>query len=160
MIDFYTAATANGHRAALALEESGLPYRAHKLDLKAGDQRKPEYLKVNPAGAIPAIVDDEGPGGKPLALAWTRAKSVLAFEVKGGAEAARTFIDALELHSLVANIGDVRSLVIHPATTPHQQLSPAEQLRSGVTPDLVRVSVGIEHIDDIIADLEQALTKV
>ena len=69
MIDFYTAGTANGHRAAIALEESGLAYRAHKLNLQAGDQRKPEYLKINPAGAIPAIVDDEGPGGKPLALA-------------------------------------------------------------------------------------------
>ena len=56
MIDFYTAGTANGHRAAIALEESGLAYRAHKLNLQTGDQRKPEYLKINPAGAIPAIV--------------------------------------------------------------------------------------------------------
>lgn len=83
MIDFYTAATANGHRAALALEESGLPYRAHKLDLKAGDQRKPEYLKINPAGAIPAIVDDEGPGGKPLALAQSGAIVLYVAEKSG-----------------------------------------------------------------------------
>ena len=83
MIDFYTAATANGHRAAIALEESGLPYRAHKLDLKAGDQRKPEYLKINPAGAIPAIVDDEGPGGKPLALAQSGAIVLYVAEKSG-----------------------------------------------------------------------------
>jgi GST-like protein len=83
MIDFYTAATANGHRAAIALEESGLPYRVHKLDLKAGDQRKPEYLKINPAGAIPAIVDDAGPDGKPLALAQSGAIVLYVAEKSG-----------------------------------------------------------------------------
>jgi len=83
MIDFYTAATANGHRAAIALEESGLPYRAHKLNLQAGDSRKPEYLKINPAGAIPAIVDDEGPGGKPLALAQSGAIVLYVAEKSG-----------------------------------------------------------------------------
>lgn len=81
------------------------------------------------------------------------AGSVLAFEIEGGVEAGRAFVDALELHSLVANIGDVRSLVIHPATTTHSQLTPEEQLTAGVTPGLVRLSVGIEHIDDILADL-------
>jgi O-acetylhomoserine (thiol)-lyase len=80
--------------------------------------------------------------------------AVLAFEIKGGAEAGRRFVDALQLHSHVANIGDVRSLVIHPASTTHSQLSEAEQLATGVTPGLVRLSVGIEHIDDILADLE------
>jgi GST-like protein len=83
MIDFYTAGTANGHRAAIALEESGLPYRAHKLNLQAGDQRKPEYLKINPAGAIPAIVDDAGPGGKPLALAQSGAIVLYVAEKSG-----------------------------------------------------------------------------
>jgi GSH-dependent disulfide-bond oxidoreductase len=83
MIDFYTAGTANGHRAAIALEESGLAYRAHKLNLQAGDQRKPEYLKINPAGAIPAIVDDEGPGGKPLALAQSGAIVLYVAEKSG-----------------------------------------------------------------------------
>ena len=83
MIDFYTSGTANGHRAAIALEESGLPYRAHKLNLQAGDQRKPEYLKINPAGAIPAIVDDEGPGGKPLALAQSGAIVLYVAEKSG-----------------------------------------------------------------------------
>ena len=80
--------------------------------------------------------------------------AVLAFEIKGGVEAGKRFVDALQLHSHVANIGDVRSLVIHPASTTHSQLSPQEQLTSGVTPGLVRLSVGIEHIDDILADLE------
>jgi O-acetylhomoserine (thiol)-lyase len=80
--------------------------------------------------------------------------AVLAFEIKGGIDAGRRFVDALELHSHVANIGDVRSLVIHPASTTHSQLTEEEQLAAGVTPGLVRLSVGIEHIDDILADLE------
>jgi O-acetylhomoserine (thiol)-lyase len=85
------------------------------------------------------------------------AGAVLAFEINGGLEAGKRFVDALELHSHVANIGDVRSLVIHPASTTHSQLSPAEQAVAGVTPGLVRLSVGIEHIDDILADLEAGL---
>jgi O-acetylhomoserine (thiol)-lyase len=80
--------------------------------------------------------------------------AVLAFEIKGGVEAGATFVDALELHSHVANIGDVRSLVIHPASTTHSQLSPEEQLAAGVTPGLVRLAVGIENIEDILADLD------
>ena len=82
------------------------------------------------------------------------AGAVLAFEIQGGAEAGKRFVDALELHSLVANIGDVRSLVIHPASTTHSQLSPQEQAATGVTPGLVRLSVGLENITDILADLE------
>ena len=79
---------------------------------------------------------------------------MLAFEIKGGIEAGQRFVDGLELHSHVANIGDVRSLVIHPASTTHSQLTEEEQLATGVTPGLVRLSVGIERIDDILADLE------
>ena len=79
---------------------------------------------------------------------------MLAFEIKGGLDAGRRFVDALQLHSHVANIGDVRSLVIHPASTTHSQLSADEQRATGVTPGLVRLSVGIEHIDDILADLD------
>ena len=82
------------------------------------------------------------------------AGAVLAFEIDGGRQAGQRFVDALELHSHVANIGDVRSLVIHPASTTHSQLSDAEQLASGVTPGLVRLAVGLEHIDDILADLD------
>jgi len=80
--------------------------------------------------------------------------AVLAFEIVGGIEAGKRFVEALELHSHVANIGDVRSLVIHPASTTHSQLSQAEQRASGVTPGLVRLAVGLENIADILADLE------
>ncbi len=79
--------------------------------------------------------------------------AVLSFEIRGGLEAGRRFVDGCELHSLVANIGDVRSLVIHPASTTHSQGSDEDRLQAGVTPGLVRLAVGIEHIDDIIADL-------
>jgi O-acetylhomoserine (thiol)-lyase len=82
---------------------------------------------------------------------------LVGFELRQGREAGARFIDALKLFYHVANIGDVRSLAIHPATTTHSQLSPADQLASGVTPGYVRLSVGIEHIDDILADLDQAL---
>jgi O-acetylhomoserine (thiol)-lyase len=82
---------------------------------------------------------------------------LVGLELRGGLEAGRAFIDALELFYHVANIGDARSLAIHPATTTHSQLSLAEQLATGVTDGYVRLSVGIEHIDDIIADLAQAL---
>ena len=84
--------------------------------------------------------------------------SVLSFEIKGGIEAGKTFIEALNLHSHVANMGDVRSLAIHPASTTHSQLSAEEQLTAGVTPGLVRLSVGIENIKDIQADLEKAFS--
>ena len=81
--------------------------------------------------------------------------AVLSFELKGGVDAGKAFVDSLQLFSHVANIGDVRSLVIHPASTTHSQLTPEQQLTAGVTPGLVRLSVGLEHIDDIKADLER-----
>ena len=83
---------------------------------------------------------------------------LVGFELAGGAEAGQRFIDALELFYHVANIGDARSLAIHPATTTHSQLSPSEQLASGVTPGYVRLSIGLEHIDDILADLDRGLS--
>ena len=79
---------------------------------------------------------------------------MVSFELKGGIESGKRFVESLELFSHVANIGDVRSLVIHPATTTHSQLSPQEQLDAGVTPGLVRLSLGLENIADIKADLE------
>jgi O-acetylhomoserine (thiol)-lyase len=82
---------------------------------------------------------------------------VVTFGLKGGVEAGRKLIDSVKLFSLLANVGDAKSLIIHPASTTHQQLSAEDQQASGVTPELVRVSVGIEHIDDIIADLDQAI---
>ena len=83
--------------------------------------------------------------------------AVLSFELKGGVDAGRAFVNELELFSHLANIGDVRSLVIHPASTTHSQLTPEQQLTAGVTPGLVRLSVGLENVDDLKADLSQAL---
>jgi O-acetylhomoserine (thiol)-lyase len=85
--------------------------------------------------------------------------SVLTFGIRGGREAGRRFIDGVRLASHLANLGDAKTLVIHPSTTTHQQLSDEEQRASGVTPDLVRVSVGIEHIEDIKADFQQAFER-
>jgi O-acetylhomoserine (thiol)-lyase len=82
---------------------------------------------------------------------------VVTFGLKGGVTAGRKLIDSVKLFSLLANVGDAKSLIIHPASTTHQQLSTEDQIASGVTPELVRLSVGIEHIDDIIADLDQAI---
>ncbi|WP_369806984.1 bifunctional o-acetylhomoserine/o-acetylserine sulfhydrylase [Mycobacterium sp. 1245499.0] len=122
----------------------------------ANAQRVAEYLaghdgvlSVNYAG-LPSSPWHER--AKKLAPKGTGA--VLAFELAGGVEAGKAFVNALKLHSHVANIGDVRSLVIHPASTTHAQLSPQEQLSTGVSPGLVRLAVGIEGIDDILADLE------
>uniref|UniRef100_UPI0026390C3B PLP-dependent transferase n=1 Tax=Sphingosinicella sp. TaxID=1917971 RepID=UPI0026390C3B len=82
---------------------------------------------------------------------------LLGFELEGGRDAGRAFIDNLKLLYHVANIGDARSLAIHPASTTHSQLSEADQIATGVSPGYVRLSIGLEHIDDIIADIEQAL---
>jgi O-acetylhomoserine (thiol)-lyase len=86
------------------------------------------------------------------------AGAVLGFGIKGGREAGRAFIDNLKLFSHLANVGDARSLAIHPATTTHQQLSAEEQTASGVTDDYVRLAIGLENINDILWDLDQALT--
>ena len=84
---------------------------------------------------------------------------LMGFEINGGRESGKKFIDSLEMFYHVANIGDSRTLAIHPATTTHSQLSETELLSAGVTPGFVRLSIGLEHIDDIIADLDQALAK-
>lgn len=83
----------------------------------------------------------------------------MTFGIKGGVEAGRRFIDSLELFSHLANVGDSKSLVIHPASTTHQQLTEEQQQTSGVTPDLVRLSIGTESLADLVADLDQALQK-
>ncbi|MFT6180277.1 MAG: O-acetylhomoserine (thiol)-lyase [Paracoccaceae bacterium] len=85
--------------------------------------------------------------------------SVVVFGIKGGAEAGSKFINSLQMFSHVANLGDAKSLAIHPATTTHSQLNAEQQLAGGIRPELVRLSVGIEHIDDILADLDQALAQ-
>ena len=86
--------------------------------------------------------------------------SIFTFEIKGGQEEAHKFIDSLEIFSLLANVADVKSLVIHPATTTHSQLSPEELLDQGIKPNTIRLSIGTEHIDDIIADLEKGFAAV
>ncbi len=108
-----------------------------------------EVESVNYAGLTSSPWYERGQKYAPLGTG-----AVLSFEIKGGVEAGRAFVEALELHSHVANIGDVRSLVIHPASTTHSQLTPEEQAAAGVTPGLVRLAVGIENIDDILADLD------
>ncbi|ANE79445.1 bifunctional o-acetylhomoserine/o-acetylserine sulfhydrylase [Mycobacterium adipatum] len=143
----------NAFLIAQGLETLSLRVERHV----ANAQRVAEYLyghedvvSVNYAG-LPTSPWYEL--GRTIAPKGTGA--VLAFELAGGIEAGKAFVNALTLHSHVANIGDVRSLVIHPASTTHAQLSAEEQLSTGVTPGLVRLAVGIEGIDDILADLDQ-----
>jgi O-acetylhomoserine (thiol)-lyase len=88
------------------------------------------------------------------------AGAIIGFGIKGGASSGKKFIDSLELISHLANIGDAKTLAIHPASTTHQQLSQEEQQAAGVTPDYIRLSVGLEHVDDIIGDIEQALGRL
>ena len=109
-----------------------------------------QVASVNYAGLPSSPWADNAKRYAPLGVG-----AVLSFEIKGGVDAGRALVDNVELFSHVANIGDVRSLIIHPASTTHSQLTPEQQLTTGVTPGLVRLSVGIEHIDDIIADLER-----
>ncbi len=87
------------------------------------------------------------------------AGAIVGFGIKGGAVAGKKFINSLQLLSHLANVGDAKSLAIHPASTTHQQLSPEEQLATGVKPDFIRLSIGIEHVDDIIADIDQAIGR-
>ena len=122
-------------------------------------QKLAEYLEAHP------LVEKVNYAGLPSNKYYELAKKylkngaggMLSIEIKGGKEAAAKFINALKLLSHVANVGDSKTLAIHPASTTHEQLSEEEQKRSGVTPGMVRISTGIEHIDDIIADITQAL---
>ncbi|MCX6454120.1 MAG: bifunctional o-acetylhomoserine/o-acetylserine sulfhydrylase [Actinobacteria bacterium] len=141
----------NAWLLAQGLETLSLRIERHVSNAKALAtwlEKQPQVEKVNYA-SLPS-----SPWNK-LATKYapTGSGSVLSFEIKGGIEAGKKFVEALKLHSHVANIGDVRSLVIHPASTTHSQLSPAEQLTAGVTPGLIRLSVGIENIEDIKADI-------
>ena len=118
-------------------------------------EKRPEVESVNyaslPSSKYHALATKYAPKGS---------GSVLSFEIKGGIEAGKKFVEALKLNSHVANIGDVRSLVIHPASTTHSQLTPDEQFTAGVTPGLVRLSVGIENIEDIKADIEGGFAAI
>lgn len=147
----------NAFEINLGLETLSLRMERHV----ANAQRVAEFLEAHDA------VRSVTYSGLPSSPYYQRAQkylpkgagSIISFEIHGGAEDGQALVDALQLHSLVANVGDVRSLVIHPASTTHAQLSEAEQLAAGVSPSLVRLSVGLEHIDDILADLDQALAK-
>ncbi len=137
----------------------GLETLSFRMDRHwANAQKVGEFLAKHPQ------VEEVFYAGLPTSKWHERAKkygkgkgygSVLAFNIKGGVEAGQKFVAGLKLHSHVANIGDVRSLVIHPASTTHSQLTPEEQKSTGVFPGLVRLSVGLETIDDILADLEE-----
>ena len=118
-----------------------------------------KWLKTHPKVAWVRYPGLDGDPAKPHADKYLggRGGGIVTFGVRGGHEAGKTIINNVKLWSLLANIGDTRSLIIHPASTTHSQLTEAEQATTGVTPDLVRLSVGIEHLDDIRADLDQAL---
>jgi O-acetylhomoserine (thiol)-lyase len=137
------------------LETLPLRIREHSRNTQA----VVEYLKRQPG--ITRIIHPSLWTGEQKRRAETYLKGglggLVGFELAGGREAGRRFIDALQLFYHVANIGDARSLAIHPATTTHSQLSPDEQLATGVSEGYVRLAVGLEHIDDILADLDQAL---
>lgn len=145
----------NAFLIAQGLETLSLRIERHV----ANAQRVAEFLESRPEVTSVAYA------GLPSSPWYERARkyapkgpgAVLAFELAGGYEAGVAFVNALELHSLVANIGDVRSLVIHPASTTHSQLDEAALAGAGVSPGLVRLAVGIEHIDDILADIVRGL---
>jgi O-acetylhomoserine (thiol)-lyase len=118
-----------------------------------------QFLKTHPKAAwvnYPGLADSPEAARAKKYLP-NGAGAILGFGIKGGAAAGAKFINGLKLVSHLANVGDAKSLAIHPATTTHQQLSPEEQKATGVTPDFVRLSIGLEHIDDIKADIDQAL---
>lgn len=143
----------NAFLLALGLETLSLRMERH-LDNTA---KVYEFLAAHPqVESVKYASRDQGPNGRrAMKYAPRGSGAVFAFEITGGLEAGRAFVDGCELHSHVANIGDVRSLVIHPASTTHSQGSDEDRLAAGVTPGLVRLAVGIEHIDDIIADLQR-----
>lgn len=145
----------NAFLIAQGLETLSLRVGRHLANTKAVAEwleSQPDVVDVRwaslPSSPYKALADKYTPKG---------AGAVLTFELPGGLNAGKSFIDRLELFSHVANIGDVRSLAIHPASTTHSQLSADEQRATGVTPGLVRLAIGLEHIDDILADLDAAL---
>ena len=142
----------NAFLIAQGIETLSLRVQRHTENALAVAQwleKRPEVVSVNYAGLPSSPWYANGQKYAPKGTG-----GVLSFEIVGGVEAGKKFVEGLVLHSHVANIGDVRSLVIHPASTTHSQLTPQEQLGSGVTPGLVRLAVGLEGISDILADLE------
>ena len=156
-----TGAALSPHNAFLflmGLETLGLRMERHcdnALALASWLQKHPKISWVNYA-ALPTSKYN----ATAQKISKGKASGIVSFGIKGGAAAGAQFIDALQMIFRLVNIGDAKSLACHPASTTHRQLSPEELARAGVSEDLVRISVGIEHIDDIIADVEQALAKV
>ena len=156
-----TGATISPFNAFLLLQ--GVETLSLRLDRHAENTKKvvefladhPQVEKVNHPSLLDhpdhALYEKYFPNG---------GASIFTFEIKGGQEEAHKFIDSLEIFSLLANVADVKSLVIHPATTTHSQLSPEELLDQGIKPNTIRLSIGTEHIDDIIADLEKGFAAV
>jgi len=146
----------NAFQTLQGLETLPLRIREHSRNAQA----VAEHLARHPA--VARVIHPSQQTGEARRRADTYLKGgfggLLGFELKGGLDAGRRFIDALKLFYHVANIGDARSLAIHPASTTHSQLTADEQSASGVSPGYVRLSIGIEHIDDILADLDQALS--
>lgn len=148
----------NAWVTAQGLDTLSLRVQRHNENAQAVAEflaKHPKVAKVNYAGLpdSPWFVTKEK-------LNLSHTGSVLSFDVCGGQEEAWRFIDALKLHSNLANVGDVRSLVVHPATTTHSQSDRASLEAAGITPATVRISVGIESIEDIIADLQAGLSAI
>ncbi|HDZ07888.1 O-acetylhomoserine aminocarboxypropyltransferase/cysteine synthase family protein [Pseudohongiella sp.] len=156
-----TGAALSAHSAFLilqGLETLGLRIDRHcenALTVAKHLQQHPKVAWVNYAG-----LEDSPYREVCQKICGGRASGILSFGINGGLAAGAQFIDALQMILRLVNIGDAKSLACHPASTTHRQLNPAELARAGVSEDLVRISVGIEHIDDILADIDQALAKV
>ena len=153
-----TGATISPFNAFLLLQ--GVETLSLRLDRHAENTRKVvDYLSRHPK--VERVNHPSLPGHPDHALYQkyfpNGGASIFTFEIKGGLEEAQRFIDKLKIFSLLANVADVKSLVIHPATTTHSQLSPEELLDQGIKPNTIRLSIGTEHIDDILEDLAQAL---
>ena len=147
----------NAFQVIQGLETLPLRMREHCRNAQA----VADYLGSHPA--VASVIHPSQQTGEAKRRADTYLSGglggLVGFELKAGRDAGRKFIDSLQLFYHVANIGDARSLAIHPASTTHSQLSPEDQIATGVSDGYVRLSVGIEHIDDIIADLDQALKQ-
>jgi len=145
----------NAHAFILGLETLRLRVERHSENALAVARWLKQHPKVSWV-RYPGLEDDASHAN---ARRYLRGGfgGLVTFGVKGGGEAGRKLINGVKLWSLLANIGDTRSLIIHPSSTTHEQLSPEERLSTGVTDDLVRLSVGLEHLDDLLADLDQAL---
>jgi O-acetylhomoserine (thiol)-lyase len=146
----------NAHEFLLGLETLPLRQRQHSINALEVAQ----WLKAHPQVSwvtYPGLPDD--PSYKVASKYLKRGfGGLVGFGIKGGYEAGKKFIDSVKLFSHLANIGDAKSLVIHPASTTHQQLTPEEQAETGTTPDYIRLSIGLEDVEDIKADIDQALS--